>query len=93
MEVELLGAGLAALGVIGPGIGIGVLTGMSTSAIGRNPDAAAQIRATFIIGAAFAEGLGVLAVVVGILAIVLNPSTPAGGGEGVVQTLTALAGR
>ena len=39
---------------------------------GRNPDAAAQIRATFIIGAAFAEGLGVLAVVVGILAIFLG---------------------
>ena len=94
MEVELLGAGLAALGVIGPGIGIGVLTGMSTSAIGRNPDAAAQIRATFIIGAAFAEGLGVLAVVVGILAIVLNPSTAGGGGaEGAAQALGAFVGR
>ena len=67
--MENLGAGLAALGVIGPGIGIGILTGMATSAIGRNPDAAGQIRATFIIGAAFAEGLGVLAVVVGLLAV------------------------
>ena len=92
MEVELLGAGLAALGVIGPGIGIGVLTGMSTSAIGRNPDAAAQIRATFIIGAAFAEGLGVLAVVVGILAIVLNPSEP-GGGEAVRAGAAAVLSR
>ena len=91
--MENLGAGLAALGVIGPGIGIGVLTGMSTSAIGRNPDAAAQIRATFIIGAAFAEGLGVLAVVVGILAIVLNPSTAGGEGAAAVQTGAALLGR
>ena len=74
--MEMIGAGLAALGVIGPGIGIGILTGLSTSAIGRNPDATPQIRATFIIGAAFAEGLGVLAVVVGILAIFL------GGGGG-----------
>jgi F-type H+-transporting ATPase subunit c len=72
MEVATIGAGLAALGVIGPGLGIGILTGMATSAIGRNPDAAPQIRATFIIGAAFAEGLGVLAVVVGILAIFLG---------------------
>src|SRR5688500_13819705 len=71
-NIGLLGAGLAALGVIGPGIGIGILTGLSTAAIGRNPDAAAQIRATFIIGAAFAEGLGVLAVVVGLLVIFLG---------------------
>jgi F-type H+-transporting ATPase subunit c len=67
-----LGAGLAALGVIGPGLGIGILTGMATSAMGRNPDAASTIRATFIIGAAFAEGLGVLAVVVGIMCLVLG---------------------
>jgi F0F1-type ATP synthase membrane subunit c/vacuolar-type H+-ATPase subunit K len=45
---------------------------MSVAAIGRNPEAAGQIRGTFIIGAAFAEGLGVLAVVVGILIIVLG---------------------
>ena len=72
--MELIGAGLAAMGVIGPGIGIGILTGMSTSAMGRNPDAAGTIRATFIIGAAFAEGLGVLAFVVGVLIIFLNPA-------------------
>lgn len=70
--MQALGAGLAALGVIGPGLGIGILTGMATAAMGRNPDAAATIRATFIIGAAFAEGLGVLAVVVGIMALVLG---------------------
>lgn len=71
--MEFLGAGLAALGVIGPGIGIGILAGMSSNAIGRNPDAAGQIRGLAIILAAFAEGLGVLAVVVGILTIVLQP--------------------
>jgi F-type H+-transporting ATPase subunit c len=66
-----LGAGLAALGVLGPGIGIGILAGMASSAIGRNPDAAGQIRGLAIILAAFAEGLGVLAIVVGILSLVL----------------------
>ncbi len=69
--MEHIGAGLAALGVIGPGIGIGLLGGMASNAIGRNPDAAGAIRSNAILLAAFAEGLGVLAIVVGILAMVL----------------------
>jgi F-type H+-transporting ATPase subunit c len=69
--MEHIGAGLAALGVIGPGIGIGILGGMASNAIGRNPDAAGAIRGNAILLAAFAEGLGVLAIVVGILALVL----------------------
>ena len=72
--MDTLGAGIAALGVIGPGIGIGILGGLAASAIGRNPDAAGQIRGLAIILAAFAEGLGVLAVVVGVLAIFLGGS-------------------
>ena len=65
--MEHIGAGLAALGVLGPGIGIGILAGMASNAIGRNPDAAGAIRTNALILAAFAEGLGVLAVVVGFL--------------------------
>ena len=92
--MEHIGAGLAALGVIGPGIGIGILAGLSATAIGRNPDAAGQIRGIAIILAAFAEGLGVLAIVVGLLAIFIKqpdgteyrswtswPSPPASGSE------------
>jgi F0F1-type ATP synthase membrane subunit c/vacuolar-type H+-ATPase subunit K len=70
--MEHIGAGLAALGVLGPGIGIGILAGMSSSAIGRNPEAGGQIRGLAIILAAFAEGLGVLAIVVGILTIFIG---------------------
>ncbi len=69
--MENLGAGLAAFGVLGPGLAIGILGGMSAAAIGRNPDAASQIRGLAIILAAFAEGLGVLAVVVGLLTLFL----------------------
>ena len=46
-----------------------ILTACRPAAIGRNPDAAGQIRGLAIILAAFAEGLGVLAIVVGLLAI------------------------
>ena len=51
---------------------IGILGGMAAAAIGRNPDAAGQIRGIAIILAAFAEGLGVLAIVVGLLAIFIK---------------------
>ena len=47
------------------------LTAAAAGAIGRNPEAAGAIRGVFIIGAAFAEGLGVLAIVLGILSLVL----------------------
>ncbi|MBA2255074.1 MAG: ATP F0F1 synthase subunit C [Chloroflexi bacterium] len=70
--MELIGAGLAAFGIIGPGIGIGILTGMTTGAIGRNPDAANQIRQNFILGAVLAEGLGIFAFVLGVLIIFLK---------------------
>lgn len=70
--MELIGAGLAGLGIIGPGIGVGILTGMSTAAIGRNPDAAGVIRQNFIFGLVLAEGLGIFAFVLGVLIIVLR---------------------
>ncbi|CAN5660549.1 hypothetical protein BH23CHL8_BH23CHL8_05610 [soil metagenome] len=71
MELNLgpIGAGIAVLGIIGPGLGIGILAGMSANAIGRNPDAAEQIRGLAIILAAFAEGLGVLGIVVALLTL------------------------
>jgi F-type H+-transporting ATPase subunit c len=72
MTPEHIGAGLAALAVTGPALGIGILAGMSSNAIGRNPDAAGQIRGLAIILAGFAEGLGVLAIVVGLLSLFLK---------------------
>jgi F-type H+-transporting ATPase subunit c len=73
MENVALGGALAALAIIGPAIGIGILGGMSSSAIGRNPDAAGSIRGLAIILAAFAEGLGVLAIVIALLIVFLLP--------------------
>lgn len=66
-----IGAGLAAFGIIGPGIGLGILTGMALQAMGRNPDAAGTIRTNFLLGAALAEGLGIFAFVLGVLIVFL----------------------
>ena len=68
MEWAGLAAGIAVgFGVLGPGIGIGLLTAKSSEAIGRNPDAGGAIRTNMILGAALTEGLGILAFVLGIL--------------------------
>lgn len=66
--VKALGMALAVgLGVIGPGIGIGILVGRALEAIGRNPDASGKITTTMFIGIAFTEALAIFALVVGFI--------------------------
>ncbi|MGA9533396.1 MAG: ATP synthase F0 subunit C [Anaerolineales bacterium] len=64
---KLIGAGLAAIGVLGGGIGIGVVSGGAVQAIGRNPDAAGAIQTNMILGIAFAEATAIYALVVALL--------------------------
>ncbi len=62
---KTLGMALAAgLGVIGPGIGIGIVAGKALEAMGRNPEASGKIQATMFIGIAFAEALAIFALVI-----------------------------
>ena len=65
-----LAAGLAAgLGMLGPGIGIGILGAGALSAIGRNPEAAPAIQTNMILAIAFAEALGIYALVVAVILV------------------------
>ena len=65
---KLLVAGMAiAIGVIGPGIGIGILGAGAMNAIGRNPDAAGAITTNMILAIAFAEALGIYALIVSVI--------------------------
>ncbi|MCK9311758.1 MAG: ATP synthase F0 subunit C [Bacteroidales bacterium] len=63
-----LGAGIAA---IGAGIGIGRIGGSAVEAIGRQPEAANDIRMNMIIAAALVEGVALFAIIVAVLAIVM----------------------
>lgn len=66
--MKYLAAALAiGLGAIGPGIGIGLLGGKAMEALGRNPEAAGPIQTNMILGIAFAEAIGIYALVVAIL--------------------------
>lgn len=68
MDIEsakLMGMALAAgLGVLGPAIGVGMIGSRAMDAIGRNPEASDKIVSNMILAIAFAEALGILALVV-----------------------------
>lgn len=55
------------LGMIGPGIGIGILVSKALEAIGRNPEASGKVQTTMFIGIAFTEALAIFAIVVGFI--------------------------
>ena len=64
-SARLIGMAIAAgLGVLGPGIGIGLIGGRAMEAIGRNPDASGKIVSNMILAIVFTEALGILALVV-----------------------------
>ena len=65
---KFLAAGIAiSVGVIGPGVGIGILGAGAMGAIGRNPDAAGAITTNMILAIAFAEALGIYALIVAVI--------------------------
>ena len=64
-SARLIGMAIAAgLGVLGPGIGIGLIGGRAMDAIGRNPEASDKVVSNMILAIVFAEALGILALVV-----------------------------
>ena len=63
-SAKFLAAGLAAFG---PGLGIGFLGGKAMEALGRNPEAAGAIQTNMILAIAFAEAIGIYALVTAIL--------------------------
>ena len=52
------------LGALGPGLGIGMIGAKAMEAIGRNPEAAGKILVPMLLAAAFAEAIGIYALVV-----------------------------
>jgi F-type H+-transporting ATPase subunit c len=68
-----LAAGIAmGAATLGPGLGIGYMTGRTTDAIARQPEAAGDIRTAMIIGVALAEALALYAFVIAILLAVAS---------------------
>ncbi len=72
-----LGAGMAAgLGAVGAGIGIGRIGGSAVEAMARQPEMAGRIFINMILTAALVEGVALLAVIVGVMALGKVPKPP-----------------
>ncbi len=69
-----LGAGIAMIAGIGPGIGEGNAVAKACEAIGRQPEAKGSITSTMLMGCAVAETTGLYALVIAILLIFVAPN-------------------
>jgi F-type H+-transporting ATPase subunit c len=67
LGMKLIGAGLAMIGVIGGGAGVGIVVGGAVQAMGRNPDALGIIQTNMILGIAFAEAVAIYALAVALM--------------------------
>lgn len=68
-----IGAGLAAIAGIGPGIGQGYAAGKAAEAVGRQPEAQGDVIRTMILGQAVAETTGIYGLVIAIILLFVRP--------------------
>ncbi len=64
---KLIGAGLAMIGTIGAGAGIGIVVNGAVQGMARNPDASGNLLTNMILGIAFAEAVAIYCLVVALL--------------------------
>ena len=69
-----LGAGIAMIAGIGPGIGEGNAVAKACEAIGRQPECKSDVTSTLLMGCAIAETTGIYALVIAILLIFVAPA-------------------
>ena len=68
-----IGAGLAVIAGIGPGIGQGIAAGHGAAAVGRNPGAKSDITSTMLLGQAVAETTGLYGLAIAFILLFANP--------------------
>lgn len=70
-----IGAGIAMIAGLGPGIGQGIAAGQGTAAVGRNPGAKSDITSTMLLGQAVAETTGLYSLLIAFLLLFVQPLT------------------
>ncbi|WP_026477370.1 ATP synthase F0 subunit C [Alkaliphilus transvaalensis] len=73
LAASAIGAGLAVIAGIGPGIGQGYAAGKGAEGVGRQPEAQGEIIRTMLLGQAVAETTGIYGLFVAIMLLFANP--------------------
>lgn len=73
LACSAIGAGIAMIAGVGPGIGQGIAAGQGAAAVGRNPGAKGNIMSTMLLGQAVAETTGLYGFAVAIILLFANP--------------------
>ena len=74
LAASAIGAGLAMIAGIGPGIGEGYAVGKACEAIGRQPECKGNVTSTMLLGCAIAETTGIYGFVVALLLMFVTPN-------------------
>ncbi len=73
LACSAIGAGLAMIAGIGPGIGQGYAAGKGAETVGRQPEAQGDIVRTMLLGAAVAETTGIYGLIIALILLFANP--------------------
>ncbi|MBX3048547.1 MAG: ATP synthase F0 subunit C [Anaerolineales bacterium] len=66
---KMIGAGIAMIGAMGAGLGVGLAAYGGVQGIARNPDAAGTIQTSMILGIVFTEAIAIYCLVVAMLVL------------------------
>ncbi len=67
-SIKLIATGITiGLGVIGPGIGVGLIGAAALNGIARNPEVTSKIQTNMVLAIAFAESLAIYALVIALI--------------------------
>jgi len=67
--LKMIGAGIAMIGAMGAGLGVGMSAFGGVQGIARNPDASGEIQTNMILGIVFTEAIAIYCLVVSMLII------------------------
>ena len=73
LACSAIGAGIAMIAGVGPGIGQGNAAGQGAAAVGRNPGAKGTVMSTMLLGQAVAETTGLYGFSVAIILMFVKP--------------------